>query len=65
MPPGLQDLVGICETKEFKDYNACVDKNIPEWAPARIQKKFPNVYRRQEELRVVARRVEAQFDIQA
>ena len=43
MPPGLQDLVGICETKEFKDYNGCVDKNIPEWAPARIQKKFPNM----------------------
>jgi hypothetical protein len=34
MTSGLEATEGVCETKWFKDYTACIDKNIPNWDPS-------------------------------
>ncbi len=43
MPPGLEGIAGVCDTKWFRDYTACVDKNIPNWDPkGKVMRSDPN-----------------------
>jgi hypothetical protein len=50
--PGLE---GICESKEFKDYTACIDKNISKLDPnGKVLKKVPSVTPAAGVLRVLA-----------